>query len=80
MASFDQLLSDNNAAIQNTGTLTVNSFGFLFLLLNASVVWAVLAGLLTWVMRSKHFVLVVMIGPYIFGSAFRDTPGMQGLL
>lgn len=54
--------------------------GILFLLLNASVVWAVLAGLLTWVMRSKLFVLVVMLAPYIIGSAFRDTPGMQGLL
>lgn len=54
--------------------------GMLFLLLNASVVWAVIAGLLTWLMRSKLFVLVVLIAPYIIGSAFRDTPGMQGLL
>lgn len=60
--------------------MALDDFGFLFLLLNASVVWAVLAGLLTWVMRSKLFVLVVMIAPYIIGSAFRDTPGMQGLL
>ena len=54
--------------------------GILFLLLNASVVWAVIAGLLTWLMRSKLFVLVVLIAPYIIGSAFRDMPGMQGLL
>jgi hypothetical protein len=54
--------------------------GMLFLLLNASVVWAVLAGGLTWVMRSKLFVLVIMIAPYIIGSAFRGTPGMQELL
>lgn len=33
--------------------------GMLFLLLNASVVWAVLAGLLTWTLRSKLLVLVV---------------------
>jgi hypothetical protein len=58
----------------------VHDFGFLFLILNASVVWAVFAGFLTWIMRSKLFVLVVMIAPYIIGSAFRDTPGMQSLL
>jgi hypothetical protein len=54
--------------------------GMLFLLLNASVVWAVIAGLLTWLMRSKLFVLVVLIAPYIVGSAFSGTPGMQELL
>jgi hypothetical protein len=54
--------------------------GVLFLLLNASVVWAVIAGLLTWLMRSKLFVLVLLIAPYIIGSAFRGTPGMQELL
>jgi hypothetical protein len=58
----------------------VHDFGFLFLILNASVVWAVFAGFMTWIMRSKLFVLVVMIAPYIIGSAFRDTPGMQSLL
>ncbi|MFK7875010.1 MAG: hypothetical protein AB8B71_04415 [Paracoccaceae bacterium] len=54
--------------------------GVIFLLLNASVVWAVIAGLLTWVMRSKLFVLVVMIAPYIIGSTFREIPGMQSLM
>lgn len=54
--------------------------GIIFLLLNASVVWAVIAGILTWLMRSKLFVLVLLIAPYIIGSAFRDMPGMQGLL
>lgn len=54
--------------------------GIIFLLLNASVVWAVLAGLLTWVMRSKLLVLVVMIAPYIIGSSFRATPGMPELV
>jgi hypothetical protein len=52
----------------------------LFLLLNASVVWTVIAGLLTWLMRSKLFVLVILIAPYIIGSAFSGTPGMQELL
>jgi hypothetical protein len=54
--------------------------GLLFLLLNASVVWAVIAGLLTWLLRSKLFVLVLLLAPYIMGSAFRDVAGMQGLL
>lgn len=54
--------------------------GVLFLLLNASVVWAVIAGILTWLMRSKLFVLVLLLAPYIIGSAFRDMPGMQSLL
>ena len=52
----------------------------LFLLLNASVVWGVVAGLATWGMRSKLFVLVLLIAPYIIGSAFSHTPGMQHLL
>lgn len=54
--------------------------GVLFLLLNASVVWAVIAGLLTWLLRSKLFVLVLLLAPYIIGSTFRDVAGMQGLL
>ncbi len=54
--------------------------GIIFLLLNASVVWAVLAGLLTWFLRSKLLVLVLMIAPYIIGSSFRGTPGMPELV
>jgi hypothetical protein len=53
--------------------------GLLFLLLNASVVWAVIAGLLTWVLRSKLLVLVVLIAPYIIGSSFRHVAGMPEL-
>jgi hypothetical protein len=54
--------------------------GHLFLLMNASVVWAVIAGLLTWVMRSKLLVLVVLIAPYIIGSSFRHVAGMPELV
>jgi len=54
--------------------------GMLFLLLNASVVWAVVAGLLTWVLRSKLLVLVVLIAPYIIGSSFRQVAGMPELV
>lgn len=46
----------------------MNEPGLVFLLLNASVVWAVIAGLLTWLMRSKLFVMVVMIAPYVPGA------------
>jgi hypothetical protein len=58
----------------------LDSPGIVFLLLNASVVWAVVAGLLTWVLRSKLLVLVIMIAPYIIGSSFRSTPGMAELI
>jgi len=54
--------------------------GILFLLLNASVVWAVVAGLLTWALRSKLLVLVVLIAPYIIGSSFRHVAGMPELV
>lgn len=54
--------------------------GILFLLLNASVVWAVVAGLLTWFLRSKLLVLVVLIAPYIVGSSFRHVAGMPELV
>lgn len=54
--------------------------GLLFLILNASVVWAVVAGGVTWLLRSKLLVLVLTIAPYIIGSTFRDTPGMTELV
>jgi len=54
--------------------------GMLFLLLNASVVWAVVAGLLTWILRSKLLVLVVLIAPYIIGSSFCQVAGMPELV
>lgn len=54
--------------------------GIFFLLLNASVVWAVLAGLFTWIFRSKLLVLVLMIAPYVIGSSFRNTPGMAEVI
>ena len=54
--------------------------GIVFLLLNASVVWAVVAGLLTWGLRSKLLVLIVMIAPYIIGSSFRHVAGMPELI
>jgi hypothetical protein len=58
----------------------MNDPGMLFLLLNASVVWAVVAGLLTWALRSKLLVLVVLIAPYIIGSSFRHVAGMPELV
>ena len=58
----------------------MDSTGIVFLLLNASVVWAVVAGLLTWALRSKLLVLVLMLAPYIIGSSFRSTPGMPELI
>jgi len=54
--------------------------GILFLLLNASVVWAVVAGMLTWILRAKLLVLVVLIAPYIIGSSFRHVAGMPELV
>lgn len=58
----------------------MDSAGIVFLLLNASVVWAVVAGLLTWLLRSKLLVIVIMLAPYIVGSSFRSTPGMPELI
>ena len=58
----------------------MDSPGIVFLLLNASVVWAVIAGLLTWFLRSKLLVLVLLIAPYVIGASFRETPGMPALI
>jgi hypothetical protein len=60
--------------------LALRDPGIIFLLLNASVVWAVIAGLLTWILRAKLLVLVVLIAPYIIGSSFRHVAGMPELV
>lgn len=51
-----------------------------FLLFNASLLWGVIAGVLTWVFRSKMLVIVLLIAPFIIGGTFRDTPGMPELI
>ena len=54
--------------------------GILFLILNASIVWCVVAGGLMWLLRIKALVLVILIAPYIIGSTFREIAGMPELI
>lgn len=54
--------------------------GILFLILNASIVWSVVAGGLMWLLRIKALVLVILIAPYIVGSTFREIAGMPELI
>ncbi len=54
--------------------------GTLFLLLNASVVWFVVAAILMRAFRLKSLVLVIMIAPYVIGSTFRHIAGMPQLI
>ena len=51
-----------------------------FLLLNASVLWAVIAAGLTWIFRSKAFVLILLLAPFVVASTFRHVAGMADLL
>lgn len=52
----------------------------LFLILNASVLWGVVAGLLTWAMRFKTLVFVLFLAPLVIGSTFRHVAGMPELI
>lgn len=51
-----------------------------FLLLNASIVWAVVAGGLMWLLRSKLLVLAILLAPYVIGSSFQHIAGMPQLI
>ncbi len=42
------------------------------LAINASILWGVLAGLLTWLLRFKTLVLVLLLAPLVIGSTFRQ--------
>lgn len=50
------------------------------LILNASIVWAVLAGGLMWLLRSKLLVLAILLAPYVVGSTFQHIAGMPQLI
>lgn len=51
-----------------------------FLFLNASILWGVIAGLLTWLLRFKTLVLVLLLAPFVIGSTFRHISGMPELI
>jgi len=53
---------------------------FWFLLLNASVVWFVIAIALMKLFRLKALVIVLIITPFVIGSTFRNIAGMPELL
>ena len=54
--------------------------GIGFLLLNASIVWAVLGGLLMWLLRMKALVALILLAPFVIGSSFRHVAGMPELI
>jgi hypothetical protein len=56
------------------------TFETFFLFLNASILWGVLAGLLTWLLRFKTLVLVLLLAPLVIGSTFRHIAGMPELI
>ncbi|WP_299073308.1 hypothetical protein [uncultured Paraglaciecola sp.] len=56
------------------------TFETFFLFLNASILWGVLAGLLTWLLRFKTLVLVLLLSPLVMGSSFRHIAGMPELI
>ena len=51
-----------------------------FLLLNASVVWSVIAGLLVWLLRSKTLLLVVLVAPVVIAYSFQEVAGVPELM
>lgn len=52
----------------------------LMLFLNASILWGVVAGLLTWLLRFKTLALVLLLSPLVIGSTFRHIAGMPELI
>ena len=53
----------------------------LFILaINASILWGVIAGLLTWMLRFKTLVFVLFLAPLVIGSTFRHIAGMPELI
>lgn len=50
------------------------------LFLNASILWGVIAGLLTWLLRFKTLVLVLLLAPLVIGSTFRHVAGLPELI
>lgn len=53
---------------------------FIFLMLNASVVWCVITAVLMYLLRMKSLVLALIISPYVIGSTFRNVAGVDTLL
>jgi len=53
---------------------------WIFLLLNASVVWAVIAGIMVWLLRSKTLMLVVLIAPIVIAHSFQEIAGVAKLV
>ena len=52
----------------------------LFLFLNASIVWFVVAAVMMKLCRLKSLVLVLIIAPFVIGSTFRHIAGMPQLM
>jgi hypothetical protein len=52
----------------------------LFLFVNASVVWFVVAAAMMKILRLKSLVLVLIIAPFVIGSTFRHVAGMPQLI
>lgn len=50
--------------------------GVWFLVLNASVVWAVVGGGLMWFVRMKSLVALILIAPFIIAPAFAHLGGV----
>lgn len=58
----------------------MNPDSHLFLFLNASVVWFVVAAVLMKLFRLKSLVLVLIIAPFVVGSTFQSVAGMPQLI
>lgn len=50
------------------------------LAINASILWGVVAGLLTWLLRFKTLVLVLLLSPLVIGSTFHHIAGLPELI
>lgn len=51
-----------------------------YLVVNASILWGVIAGLLAWLLRFKTLVLVLLLAPFVIGSTFQHIAGMPELI
>ncbi len=54
--------------------------GFFFLLLNATIVWSIIAGGLLYLLRFKSLLIAIIISPFIIAPAFRGINGIPEAL
>lgn len=73
-------LKDGTSRTSKDTNILIMLNQIVFLVINASVLWGVGVGFLTWLLRFKTLVLVLLLAPLVIGSTFRHIAGMPELI